>query len=76
MESSNSDCPYLEACPIFSRFRNESLGEVWIMYFCKGGQADECERRKLKEAGREVPLTLLPNGKHLPELAEEKDEDE
>lgn len=60
-----ADCKYLEACPIFTRFRIEGLRNLWIGSYCKGWLVETCERKKLKDAGDDVPELLLPNGRHL-----------
>ena len=62
------DCRFLEKCPIFAKFKSEGLKNFWIKMYCKGAKGDECARRKLKEIGKDVPLTLLPNGKTLESL--------
>jgi hypothetical protein len=62
------ECEYLAKCPIFARFSNEGLRNVWIALYCRGAKKEECARKKLKDAGAEVPLTLLPSGEHLPSL--------
>ncbi len=62
-----ADCEFLEKCPIFNRFRSEGIANVWIGKYCKGSNAD-CERRKLRESGGQVPVTMLPNGSYLSSL--------
>jgi hypothetical protein len=39
---------------------------VWQSFYCDGMYA-RCERFKLAEMGRAVPLRLLPNGRLQPE---------
>ncbi|MCD6455453.1 MAG: hypothetical protein J7K81_01490 [Methanophagales archaeon] len=63
------DCPYLDACPIFAKFSSEGLANIWISGYCKKNEGGDCERKKLKDGGKEVPITLLPNGTHLKSLA-------
>lgn len=63
-------CPYLEKCPIFERFTNKGLGNIWVTLYCKGSKQADCARKRLKESGQQVPITLLPNGKHLDSLDE------
>ena len=63
-----TECEHLKTCPIFERFKVEGLKSIWINMYCKGIQNEECARKKLKTAGSEVPITLLPNGKHLDAL--------
>ena len=59
------DCEYLEACPIFNRFRLEGIKNFWIRLYCQGEKQANCQRRIIKVTGRPVPEDLLPNGKHL-----------
>jgi len=66
----HTECEYLPSCPIFARFKADSTKNFWIEVYCRGSKQRECARRKLREAGKEVPLTLLPNGTHLPTLAD------
>lgn len=63
------DCPYLDACPIFAKFSSEGMANIWIGGYCKKKEGGDCERKNLKDAGKEVPITLLPNGEHLQSLA-------
>ncbi len=63
------ECPLLIDCPIFERFRSEGLKNIWINRYCRGSKADTCARKKLREAGKDVPITLLPNDTHLDSLA-------
>ncbi|MDH4099745.1 MAG: hypothetical protein OEV28_04145 [Nitrospirota bacterium] len=58
------DCKYLQKCPIWQKF-STSLSHVWIKSYCQGNKQDLCARKKLKEAGKEVPALLLPNGSSL-----------
>jgi hypothetical protein len=61
-------CEYLATCPIFARFQNEGIKNFWIRLYCKGPKQEGCARKALKQAGEEVPMTLLPNGAHLDAL--------
>jgi hypothetical protein len=67
------ECEFLEKCPIFNRFRTEGAKNVWIGFYCKGVQQSSCVRRLLKKAGKEVPITLLPNGSHLKDLKDKSE---
>ena len=62
------DCEYLATCPIFAKFKTEGSRNVWISFYCQGIKQADCARKKLKQAGLQVPLTLLPSGEHLKEL--------
>jgi hypothetical protein len=59
------DCANLQNCPIFNRFKLEGLKNFWIRIYCKGARQEECERKKLKSEGKEVPINLLPNGEQI-----------
>ena len=61
-------CENLAKCPIFAKFSSASSKEIWIMNYCKGMKKDKCARKLLKDQGKPVPSTLLPNGKHLKSL--------
>ena len=63
----NTECEYLSKCPIFGKFRAEGNRNVWISFYCTGPKQEECERKKLKKTGAQVPTNLLPNGKVLEE---------
>jgi hypothetical protein len=60
----NAECPNLEKCPMFKHFQTDFARETYISLFCRG-KFMECGRKKLKDAGREVPETLLPDGQYL-----------
>lgn len=60
-----ASCPYLNSCPVFSRFKQAGLKNVWIRFYCQGSKQKECARLKLREQGEEVPENLLPNGEFL-----------
>lgn len=66
-----TECEFTAMCPLFAKFELEGLSNFWIAFYCKGDRKEECERRKLRKAGKEVPITLLPNGTHLECLKEE-----
>jgi hypothetical protein len=60
-------CPHYTTCQLANGISmREALG-VWQSFYCEGMYA-RCERFKLVEAGREVPLRLLPNGRLQGEL--------
>ena len=66
-----ADCEYLTTCPIFEKSESKVIEGVFASMYCKGSRMELCERRKLKKMGKEVPETLLPNGKHLELLRSE-----
>ena len=57
------ECEFIEKCPVFQKCRTGALEKVFSVRYCKGSQLENCERRKLKKTGQEVPPDLLPNGK-------------
>jgi hypothetical protein len=59
-----ASCPRVTTCPLFKQFSIKSSLKVWQAFYCDGDYG-RCERWKLVSASREVPLGLLPNGKHL-----------
>jgi len=66
-------CQFVSKCPIFGRFKHEGVKQYWIRSFCHRDSGERCARKKLRDSGatpQEVPITLLPNGMHLPELKE------
>lgn len=60
-----SECEFTPKCPVFEKCQTGVIKAVFSIKYCKGFQLDECERRKLKKAGKEVPPNLLPNGEFL-----------
>ncbi len=63
------ECEFVVTCPIFALFYSVLMDEFWITHYCRRG-GEGCERRRLKIAGKKVPITLLPNGTHLESLEE------
>lgn len=63
-----ADCPNLADCPIFHKFQVPGLTNVWAVLYCQGDKQHDCARKKLSDAGKEAPISLLPNGKHLESL--------
>ena len=58
-------CPYKESCELFPLFTTEKLLGFWKAMYCFAGY-ERCARYKLSLEAKPMPLTLLPNGKHLP----------
>jgi len=55
-------CPRRSSCQLANGISmREALG-VWQSFYCDGTYA-RCERFKLAEAGSDVPVRLLPNGR-------------
>jgi hypothetical protein len=55
-------CPRLATCHLASGIQMPQALRVWQSFYCDGIYR-RCERFKLAEAGSEVPLRLLPNGR-------------
>ncbi len=34
-----ADCQYLDGCPVFARFKQEGLKNIWIRHYCQGWEA-------------------------------------
>jgi len=58
------ECPNLERCPMFKHFQTDYAKQTYILLFCRSNFGG-CERKKLKDSGREVPEKLLPDGQYL-----------
>ena len=63
-------CEFYESCPIFNKSMTGMIERIYAVVFCKGARMKECERRKRKQEGENVPRTLLPTGAHMMSLAE------
>lgn len=63
-----ADCEYIANCPVFEKCRTGVIKNVFNIKYCRGSELENCARRILKKAGKEVPLSLLPNGEHLESL--------
>lgn len=64
-------CVFAQKCPMFNKFRNESVRDFWINYYCRKDAGARCARKRLRDEGKtpaQVPITLLPNGMHLADL--------
>jgi len=64
-----NECQFLSGCPVFKKCQTGLIKDIFTRKYCKGSLLEECERRKLKLSGSNVPETLLPNGEHLQHLA-------
>lgn len=60
-----AECEFIAKCPIFEKCQTGVIKGVFGIKYCKGSSLEDCERRKLKKAGKDVPPSLLPNGEHL-----------
>lgn len=57
-------CPHIEQCELFPQFVLRQNLRFWQRHYCEA-EFEECERLRLQGQGKEVPRTLLPNGKHI-----------
>jgi len=57
-------CLHFVACPIFERFSTQESKRLYVSQYCEGN-FEACARKKLKDAGEPVPLSLLPDGGQL-----------
>jgi hypothetical protein len=55
-------CPRYTSCQLANGISMREALRVWQSFYCDGMYA-RCERFKLAEAGSDVPLRLLPNGR-------------
>ena len=60
-----AECEFIAKCPVFEKCKTGIIKAAFGTKYCKGNQMENCERRKLKYAGKEVPPSLLPNGETL-----------
>ncbi|MFZ5917574.1 MAG: methyl-accepting chemotaxis protein [Chloroflexota bacterium] len=61
--TSGSVCPNLAACPVFANLYSVATDASYIDRYCMSDYV-ACSRKRLKDAGEPVPLTLLPDGSH------------
>ncbi len=55
-------CPHTTSCALARNIPMREALRVWQSFYCEGAYA-RCERYKLATAGRDIPETLLPNGR-------------
>ncbi len=68
------DCPHIGGCEMFPLFSQKAILQVWKTNYCVA-EYSRCARFQLSCDARPVPITLLPNGKHLaldPRVTEKK----
>lgn len=61
-------CNRIESCELFPLINRPGFLRVWQINYCESDFA-RCERYKQSNAGRAVPVTMLPNGENLAALA-------
>ncbi len=64
-------CPFAAVCGLDRTIAMEAALHVWESFYCDGNFA-RCERFLMRQAGREVPARLLPNGRLLDGLDESR----
>ena len=69
-----ASCERISTCPLFKQFSIKAALVVWTTRYCES-DFGRCERLKLAQAGKPVPLNLLPNGKMLYRSLEEAESD-
>jgi len=60
----NNECPNLMKCQMFKFFQSDFAKQIYLTLYCQGNFTG-CARKKLKDAGKEVPENLLPDGQYL-----------
>lgn len=58
------NCQFTSKCPIYNNIKTEMLRNMYRSKYCEKG-GDNCQRKSLRLAGKEVPAELLPDGKTL-----------
>jgi ankyrin repeat protein len=54
-------CSHVETCELFVQFALNPALDIWKRHYCEG-DFDTCIRFQKSKSGRQIPLTLLPNG--------------
>lgn len=62
--SEKTICPHAEGCELFPQFSLKAALKLWQIHYCEG-RYESCERYKLSQQGKPVPVTLLPDGTSL-----------
>jgi hypothetical protein len=57
-------CTHKDSCALYKHLATDFSLKVWQKFFCDG-KYEQCARYRLALEGKAIPLTLLPNGKHL-----------
>jgi hypothetical protein len=57
-------CPRIDDCPLFPQFVLKQNLHFWKRHYCED-EFDECARLQLQREGKNVPETMLPNGKEI-----------
>lgn len=54
-------CSHVETCELFVQFALNPALDIWKRHYCEG-DFNTCVRFQKSKSGRQIPLTLLPNG--------------
>jgi len=54
-------CSHVKSCELFVQFALNPALDIWKRHYCEGNFSS-CARYQQAKTGRQIPLTLLPNG--------------
>lgn len=54
-------CSHVKNCELFVQFALNPALDIWKEHYCEG-EFKSCARFQQSKSGRQIPLTLLPNG--------------
>lgn len=54
-------CSHVQTCELFVQFALNPALDIWKQNYCEG-DFNTCRRFQKSKTGRQIPLTLLPNG--------------
>ncbi len=63
-------CSHIKNCELFVQFALNPALDIWKENYCQG-DFNACARFNISKTGRQIPLTLLPNGKIIQETGDE-----
>jgi len=61
-------CTHVETCELFVQFALNPALDIWKKTYCAGDYST-CARFQQSRSGRQIPLTLLPNGTVIEQTA-------
>lgn len=64
-------CSHIDTCELFVQFALNPALDIWKHHYCEG-DFKGCSRFKISKTGRQIPLTLLPNGTTIEPTGNEK----
>jgi hypothetical protein len=59
-------CSHIKNCELFVQFALNPALDIWKEHYCEG-DFKNCVRFQQSKSGRQIPLTLLPNGNIIKE---------